>query len=318
MATFVSLAVSLVLSGAESAVNDDRFKTVPSKSAATVLTVGKSLVVWLNANHEDADVLCSPLVSAIHGCIPSKLTSVQSRECLWKQYHQLRCSEMYFVLWQKLFQKIGIDDSPLLLAQYIGDHILNNLIKRSSPIEENSTGNDQEKAINEVELKALRYVAGYIPRSLKKKLKKSAHPLRRQLQICLWDLLDDEDEGGTADDWLKTIDRGGLMRVNEMTFQVFVAVERKVRKYLKVDSHHLDLGTICGDVLGDEDVLFYWSIVSSDWAKEEAEQLLKMVVDLYVTIRGFAFASAWVEEYKACTKTNLQKSKGLRKKINTD
>ena len=45
---------------------------------------------------------------------------------------------------------------------------------------------------------------------------------------------------------------------------------------------------------------------------------MKMVVDLYVTIRGFAFANAWVEQYKAATKTNLQKSKGLRKKINTD
>ena len=92
MSTFVSLAVSLVLSGAESAVNDDRFKRVPSKSAATVLTVGKSLVEWLSGNHEDAKVFCSPLVSAIHGCIPSKLTSVQSRECLWKQYHQLHNS----------------------------------------------------------------------------------------------------------------------------------------------------------------------------------------------------------------------------------
>ena len=59
------------------------------------------------------------------------------------------------------------------------------------------------------ELNALRYAAGYVPRSL-------------QLLICLWDLLDDEAEDGMADDWLKIIDRGRLTRVNEMIFQVFV------------------------------------------------------------------------------------------------
>ena len=50
--------------------------------------------------------------------------------------------------------------------------------------------------------------------------------------------------------------------------------------------HCLDLKRICAEVMEDEDVLFYWSIVSGDWEEEEAEQLLKQIVDLYVTIRG--------------------------------
>ncbi len=47
----------------------------------------------------------------------------------------------------------------------------------------------------------------------------SRNLLTRELQLCLWDLLDDEKEGGTADDW---VDAGGLTRVNEVTFQVFL------------------------------------------------------------------------------------------------
>ena len=106
-----------------------------------------------------------------------------------------------------------------LLTRIYG--ILDALVKRSTPIEDKDNGDADGGAtiINELELKALRYAAGYVPRNLKKKLRKSANPLRRQLEICLWDLLDNEDEGGTADEWTKTIDRGGLTRVNEMTFQ---------------------------------------------------------------------------------------------------
>ena len=65
-----------------------------------------------------------------------------------------------------------------------------------------------------------------------KKLAKSANPIKRELQVCLWDLLDDERKGGTADSWVNAIDRGGPTHVNEMTFQVFLAMECELRKHL--------------------------------------------------------------------------------------
>ena len=43
------------------------------------------------------------------------------------------------------------------------------------------------------------------------------------------------------------------------------------------------------------------------------EALLTLVVDMWVTIRGFSHASAWVEKYKVEQKKSTQKSKGLRK-----
>jgi len=61
--------------------------------------------------------------------------------------------------------------------------------------------------------------------------------------------------------------------------------------------------------------LFYWSIISAKWDQESKAVLLRMTVDLWVTIRGFSLTSAWVERYKSMNKTGIQKSKGLRKKL---
>ena len=44
--------------------------------------------------------------------------------------------------------------------------------------------------------------------------------------------------------------------------------------------------------------------------------LLKHIVELYVTVRGFAFASSCVELYKQAQKTTFAKKKALRKTLN--
>ncbi len=44
-------------------------------------------------------------------------------------------------------------------------------------------------------------------------------------------LLDDENEGGTADDWVDAIDRGGLTRVNEITSGISCHGKLELRKH---------------------------------------------------------------------------------------
>ena len=67
----------------------------------------------------------------------------------------------------------------------------------------------------------------------------------------------------------------------------------------------------------DEDVTYSWHVLASDWQPEESKLLFSIVVDLWVTMRGFAYASAWMEEHKIDSQKNIQKSKGLRKTIST-
>ena len=38
----------------------------------------------------------------------------------------------------------------------------------------------------------------------------------------------------------------------------------------------------------NEDVLFYWSMVSANWESEEASVLLDMIMELWVTMHGFS------------------------------
>ena len=46
-------------------------------------------------------------------------------------------------------------------------------------------------------------------------------------------------------------------------------------------------------------------MLSSDWSDGNAEVLLYMIIDLWVTVHGFSYASAWIEKYKAVQKKTL-------------
>ena len=83
----------------------------------------------------------------------------------------------------------------------------------------------------------MRYVAGYIPRKLKTKIGRSAHPLKEQLNVCLEDILDDEEDLNDVDDsteWVNAVDRGGLVHFSSATYHVLLTIELEVRKHLNV------------------------------------------------------------------------------------
>ncbi len=49
--------------------------------------------------------------------------------------------------------------------------------------------------------------------------------------------------------------------------------------------------------------------------KEDADWLLREIVKLFVTIRGFAMAASWMEDYKNEQKKCTSKSVELRKQL---
>lgn len=68
----------------------------------------------------------------------------------------------------------------------------------------------------------------------------------------------------------------------------------------------------------NDDVQFYWCIISADFEIDDTEThaiLLEMIIELYVTIRGFSFAREWMEKYKQKNKKTTEKSTGLRRKL---
>ena len=72
---------------------------------------------------------------------------------------------------------------------------------------------------------------------------------------------------------------------------------------------------LLNSILHDEDVTFTWYNLMEEVEVHEADTLLNMVVDLYITIRGHWFAKTCVEKYKQDNKESIQKSKSLRKTV---
>ena len=64
-------------------------------------------------------------------------------------------------------------------------------------------------------------------------------------------------------------------------------------------------------ILENEDVIVHWDDISWSWGRQEAEQLLGMIIEHWVIVRGFSF----MEKYKQVQKKTVQKSKGLRKNL---
>ena len=97
-----------------------------------------------------------------------------------------------------------------------------------------------------------------------------------------------------------------------------MAIEIELRNHLTTSySVEQSLKSVIPKIIGNEDVLCYWDMVSINWSTVEAKELLNLIVEHYTTIRGFSFAKAFMEKYKQSTKKTTQKSKGLRKKLDT-
>lgn len=71
---------------------------------------------------------------------------------------------------------------------------------------------------------------------------------------------------------------------------------------------------VVDSVASDDTVQFLWVLLSCDITEEEdAVCLLKEIIGLWLTIRGYSIAGSWVEEYKKKVATTTRKIKGLRK-----
>ena len=80
----------------------------------------------------------------------------------------------------------------------------------------------------------------------------------------------------------------------------------------KDDRHRQAKSDIKESILKSEDLLFQWCIISAEADNNIASDVLRHIVELYTTIRGFAFAKSCMEMYKQAHKKTLQKKRSLR------
>ena len=146
---------------------------------------------------------------------------------------------------------------------------------------------------------------------MKKKLIKSGHKNKKDLLLCLNDLIAcDGEDPGPSTEWIYAIDCGGLTHINNLTFELFLTMEYSIRNHILAGS---ELGDVKVQMTTNDDVLFCWSVLTASWSDEVTTTILEMIIDLWIVIRGFSMASALVERYKVTQKKTTQKSKALRK-----
>ena len=242
----------------------------------------------------------------------SKFTTRKQR--MWREFHKSRCSTLK-ELWTDFFKCLGIDhQSDSLLMQNVFEECFNYILKKKFESSENVSESSE-----------LRYVAGYIPHNLRKKILNGTHIFKESFLECLSQMgvkggeenLD--TDGSSFQDftkkWIQKINRGGLFLIKDEVYVFFFELERKLRQYLpKLLTKKCCKQTIIDEILDDDNVQFQWCLISTVVEDATASQeLLGMIVELWLTIRGFSHAAAYLEFYKQQTKVTIKKATGLRK-----
>ena len=113
--------------------------------------------------------LCESLQSCFH---TKKPTNSKHRIVVWRKYHLLRTSDLYQNEWKSFLSKsTGIIQSSSSFIQFIGHFIFKILILTKFSLD-SPILLDQIADLTHLELNAIRYTAGYVPRALIKKIKK--------------------------------------------------------------------------------------------------------------------------------------------------
>lgn len=234
---------------------------------------------------------------------------------MWRKYHSLRTSEAFLSEWKTFLLQAGCPTISSIFVQFVGHSMFKELVKTKYCQNTTAEGSYVSDDLTHLEYNAIRYTAGYVPRALKKKVAKSHHSNKKDLLLCLNDLsmCDDDDDPGSSADWIRAVDRGSLIHINNMTFELFLSMEQSIRRCVKAGQ---ELGDARSQLKEDENILFYWSILTANQSNDVSTTILEMVLDLWITVRGFSLAGAWVEEYKITQKKTTQKSKALRKQLN--
>ena len=107
---------------------------------------------------------------------------------------------------------------------------------------------------------AVHFVGGYVLRVIKE------DPKNLNILPLVFKLINTEKDGhvGSSQEWLKSIDRGGLIDITDEAFQFFYSIELVIRRYFNssqtrdmVDGFNEEVYTA---VLQDDDVLFNWCL----------------------------------------------------------
>ena len=122
--------------------------------------------------------------------------------------------------------------------------------------------------------------------------------------LCLMTMVKEKNDtsSGPCEEWTDLLNCGGLWHVQENTHSFFLCLEEELRRLLPSLLKETDKKEKFIETLStNEDVLFYWLIVGADFEEDDQRvhnELLRKRIELFLTVRGFSYASALLEKYE--------------------
>ncbi len=298
---------------------DDGFK-VKSARATIALETASNLLAWCKAdqNKRELNVFSEWLVSSLRRCFSSNRKSFVLRaEKMWEMFHALRTDTEFRNKWDTFCKRAIKQKATATVFQYITTRVFRDIIKSKFELEKDDAHSHSRMTLDEEN--ALRYVSGYVCRKVQKKIEKSSHNNKDEMALLMIEFYGDELDDDATEEWTNQIDRGGLWHINNDMYLVFVIIEDEIRNYLHVKAlgeiNESTKKTILDALRSNEDLLSLWGMLTAHYGNDVPIEVLKQICELYVTVRGFSFATSCLELFKQQTKTQVQKSKGLRRKL---
>ena len=253
------------------------------------------------------------------------------RERMWTNYTVLRCTTLPSI-WSEFVESVGCGSiADPLLYELVSHTVFEGIVKETYAAQRKIPCSFPAVLCKEEE-NIIRYVCGFVAMKLSHRFRKQQGEKAAIFVECLANMSVEGPESSLLDytkEWMARINRGGLFDISDEGYSLFVAIELALRDKLTQHLHHSavsgqrDLqaskGSIIDTVSADPEVEFRWTFVSLDIEDEVVgTQLLKHVVELWLTIRGYAISSSWMEKYKQVKKTTTKRRKGLRKTLQGD
>ena len=252
----------------------------------------------------------------------------KQRAKMWHEFHILCCDDEFVSGFTSYLHTASLEQPcSILFTQTLLRKLFEKLLHLKS--KSDITKVSHEVKIPPVEENILRYAAGFVPFSLKRQCMKrqSSDPHYNEKIACL-NSISVSNEVGNAQtfldytkSWLEKQNRGGLFQLSNDGYLFFRAVEHHCRKHFRracirniSDSADIKL-PVLNAVVKDNVAIEHWEHVTGKQNSAVSAQVMRMCIELWVNIRGHAFAANWIEQFKHMQSKEAAKKKALRKDL---
>ena len=310
----------ILVKSVEAVLTDTGFKVGTTDSTGALATA-TMLLSWAKRKENGPALqhFSKYVTSSLKLCLGRDTLSVRTRKGrMWGQFHQLRTSDSFIREWKDFLSKsVGSEAFPVFF-QYVTQKVFKEIVKKEFELSSLHAHSGNSCELTYDDQCAIRYVAGYVCRKVRDKLESSSIIHKNDLILTLYEFKGNGIGAHHAsEDWIDTLDRGGLWHATDNVFYFFCCIEEVIRRHFRLSASQYEglKVKILDDIKCDEDVLFQWCLLTTELDDDLAVKLRDMIIELYVTIRGFAFANSCMELYKQHKKQTLQKSKAIRRTV---